>query len=211
MATVQPPAPAPAARAPAAPAPAAPAASPAPAPAAPGTRDRILAVALELFTEQGYEATSLREIAERLGVTKAALYYHFPSKDDIARELLGQLVMTMWGALDDLLASPSDQWPAAFDALVTNAVEHRKLVAMMVRNRAALENLLVENSPVEDHVERIRRTLDERGASLEEVVRVTIAFGGTLDCLWALAELPADELRTAILGVVHRVFDVTPS
>ena len=36
-----------------------------------GTRERIQAVALELFTEQGYEKTSLREIAERLGVTKA--------------------------------------------------------------------------------------------------------------------------------------------
>ncbi|WP_130404275.1 TetR/AcrR family transcriptional regulator [Micromonospora violae] len=48
-----------------------------------GTRERIKAVALELFTEQGYEKTSLREIAERLNVTKAALYYHFKSKDDI--------------------------------------------------------------------------------------------------------------------------------
>ena len=47
------------------------------------TRTRIQRVALELFTEQGYEKTSLREVAERLGVTKAALYYHFKSKDEI--------------------------------------------------------------------------------------------------------------------------------
>src|SRR2546423_15701713 len=49
------------------------------------TRSRIQAIALELFAEQGYEKTSLREIAERLGVTKAALYYHFKSKEDIVR------------------------------------------------------------------------------------------------------------------------------
>jgi AcrR family transcriptional regulator len=49
------------------------------------TRVRIQQVALELFAEQGYERTSLREIAERLGVTKAALYYHFKSKEDIVR------------------------------------------------------------------------------------------------------------------------------
>ena len=49
------------------------------------TRARIQQVALELFAEQGYERTSLREIAERLGVTKAALYYHFKSKEDIVR------------------------------------------------------------------------------------------------------------------------------
>ena len=41
------------------------------------TRARIQRVALELFAEQGYDKTSLREIAERLDVTKAALYYHF--------------------------------------------------------------------------------------------------------------------------------------
>src|SRR5215471_12663877 len=52
-----------------------------------GTRERIQAIALELFAEQGYEKTSLREIAERLGVTKAALYYHFKSKEDIVRSL----------------------------------------------------------------------------------------------------------------------------
>lgn len=47
------------------------------------TRRRIQQVALELFAEQGYEKTSLREIAERLDVTKAALYYHFKTKEDI--------------------------------------------------------------------------------------------------------------------------------
>jgi AcrR family transcriptional regulator len=47
------------------------------------TRRRIQDVALELFAEQGYEKTSLREIAERLDVTKAALYYHFKTKEDI--------------------------------------------------------------------------------------------------------------------------------
>jgi AcrR family transcriptional regulator len=52
------------------------------------TRSRIQAVALELFTEHGYEATSLREISERLGVTKAALYYHFKTKEDIVTSLV---------------------------------------------------------------------------------------------------------------------------
>lgn len=47
------------------------------------TRQRIQDIALELFVEQGYEKTSLREIAERLEVTKAALYYHFKTKEDI--------------------------------------------------------------------------------------------------------------------------------
>ncbi|MCC5949921.1 MAG: TetR/AcrR family transcriptional regulator [Nitriliruptoraceae bacterium] len=55
------------------------------------TRHRILEVAGELFTAQGIAATPLREIAERLDFTKAALYYHFPSKDDLLVALITPL------------------------------------------------------------------------------------------------------------------------
>ena len=58
---------------------------------APTTRERIPLVALQLFAEKGYEATSMREIAEHLGITKPALYYHFDSKEAIVRELLREL------------------------------------------------------------------------------------------------------------------------
>src|SRR4051794_21381607 len=55
------------------------------------TRAAILEVAGELFAEKGYDATSLREISERLAITKAALYSHFRSKDDIMRALLAPM------------------------------------------------------------------------------------------------------------------------
>ncbi|TMC09769.1 MAG: TetR family transcriptional regulator, partial [Chloroflexi bacterium] len=64
------------------------------------TRARIQAVALELFAQQGYDKTSLREIAERLGVTKAALYYHFKSKEDI----VASLVADYFTQIDDMVA-----------------------------------------------------------------------------------------------------------
>lgn len=63
------------------------------------TRARIQDVALELFTENGYEATSLREIAERLGVTKAALYYHFKTKEDIVASLMDDQARALEGLL----------------------------------------------------------------------------------------------------------------
>ena len=47
------------------------------------TRDRILDIAMDLFIEQGFDKTSLREIADQLGFSKAAIYYHFESKDEI--------------------------------------------------------------------------------------------------------------------------------
>ncbi|MFD6249392.1 MULTISPECIES: TetR/AcrR family transcriptional regulator [Streptomyces] len=69
------------------------------------TRQRIQDVALELFAEQGYEKTSLREIAERLDVTKAALYYHFKTKEDIIVGIFQDLTRPM----DELLAWAAEQ------------------------------------------------------------------------------------------------------
>ena len=74
--------------------------------AAARTRDRIRQVALELFAEHGYDGTSLRQIAERLGITKAALYYHFQSKDEIVESLMADL----FAKVDALIAvGPGDR------------------------------------------------------------------------------------------------------
>lgn len=54
------------------------------------TRAAIRRVALELFTAQGYEATSMRQIAEALDIKKASLYYHFAGKEEILRSLVEQ-------------------------------------------------------------------------------------------------------------------------
>jgi len=75
----------------------------------PGTRDRIQQVALELFAEHGYDGTSLRQIAERLGITKAALYYHFQSKDDIVTSLMTD----MFAKVDALTAWARGEPPTA--------------------------------------------------------------------------------------------------
>lgn len=70
-----------------------------------GTRERIQAVAVELFAEHGYDKTSLREIAERLDVTKAALYYHFNTKEAIVVSLFEDLIAGM----DEIIAWAKDQ------------------------------------------------------------------------------------------------------
>lgn len=52
------------------------------------TKQRILAVALELFSEQGFNGTSVRDIAARAGITHVGLLHHFPNKDDLLVRLL---------------------------------------------------------------------------------------------------------------------------
>jgi AcrR family transcriptional regulator len=64
------------------------------------TRDRILSVALRLFADRGYANTSLREIAEELGVTKAALYFHFKTKEEIITGILRDYLSGLDSLLD---------------------------------------------------------------------------------------------------------------
>jgi len=88
------------------------------------TRRRAVEVALELFTEQGYERTSLREIAERLGIKQASLYYHFPSKDALLAGILEDLV----APVDELVA-----WSQAQPRTTETRRELLRRVALAIR------------------------------------------------------------------------------
>lgn len=63
-------------------------------------RDRIVEEAAKLFMERGYEGTSVREISREVGVTEAALYYHFEGKRDLLREVIRTHLPDLTGALD---------------------------------------------------------------------------------------------------------------
>ncbi|HEY9524582.1 MAG TPA: helix-turn-helix domain-containing protein [Thermopolyspora sp.] len=108
------------------------------------TRSRIQEVALDLFTERGYEATSLREIAEVLGVTKAALYYHFRTKEDIVSSLTEDRLAAMQRLID---------WAQTQPRTIETRVElirryseelrrgrHPQVMSFMERNQASLRD-----------------------------------------------------------------------
>ena len=59
------------------------------------TRDKILNTAGELFSQRGYFGVSMQDIAGELGITKAALYYHFDSKDELTEVLLRESVKNL--------------------------------------------------------------------------------------------------------------------
>ena len=56
------------------------------------TKERILAAALELFSQNGYAGTNIRELTASLGLVKSALYKHFTSKEEIWNALLDELI-----------------------------------------------------------------------------------------------------------------------
>ena len=105
------------------------------------TRERILDIALELFTERGYDKTSLRQIAEQLGFSKAAIYYHFASKEDIFMALHMRLHEFGLGALSMIDgAQTPEMWMGLVDHLTDQILAHRSLFVLHERNRAALES-----------------------------------------------------------------------
>src|SRR5262245_47346547 len=164
------------------------------------TRERILDVALELFNEQGYDKTSLREIAERLGVTKAALYYHFERKEDILLELhlrlhdIGRTILDQIDGLDDesqIIAA----WPALLDQFIDEVVANRDLFRFHQRNERALHQLTdnerhrAENDDLE---QRFRHVLGNPAIRLADRVRMTCSVTAVLGGLMAGSELYGD-------------------
>lgn len=73
------------------------------------TRDDIVRVGMRLFIEQGYDRTTLREIADELQVTKAALYYHFRTKEDIVRAAMADHVQRLEEVVIWLEETPPSQ------------------------------------------------------------------------------------------------------
>ncbi|MGP0031555.1 MAG: TetR/AcrR family transcriptional regulator [Acidimicrobiales bacterium] len=150
-------------------------------PEAASTKERILDVALDLFTAQGFDGTSLREIAERLGVTKAALYYHFASKDDILMALHLRLHEFGREALNQMGDEPASlpRWGALLSGLIDQMLAQRKLFLMHERNQAALEKLHHEDHEAdhEDIQEQFRRVLADPRVPLRDRVRMACSFG----------------------------------
>jgi AcrR family transcriptional regulator len=170
------------------------------------TRSRAQEVALELFAEQGYEKTSLREIAERLGVTKAALYYHFKSKEDIVHSFTDDY----FAEFDALLDWAKDQPPGdqarreILDRYVGIVLASKEVFRFLEQNRASVQAM----ESGKDRFARVRVRLDAlvdvlvgAGAPLRDRVRATTAImsvGAT--CMFFLQQVDdRDKLRAIVL------------
>ncbi len=144
------------------------------------TRERVLDVALDVFIEQGYDKASLREIAERMGFTKAALYYHFPSKAD----MLLALHQRMHGLIDEHISLLGDgtvtlaMWESFLDACISTLKDNQKIFQMHRINQSALAGLHSEGHEGEHQEleERARRIFSEPSVSPEDRLRMAAAF-----------------------------------
>jgi AcrR family transcriptional regulator len=181
------------------------------------TRERILEIALELFSEQGYDKTSLREIAERLGVTKAALYYHFERKEDILLELhlklhaLGRDLLDRLDRLDDSQIVAT--WPDLLDAFIDQVLANRELFLLHQRNERAIGQLADDErnrAENEDLEQRFRRVLANPAIPLRDRVRMACSLGAVLSALLGaggvFGDVPADDIAEYVRDAAHDLF-----
>jgi len=97
------------------------------------TRERILDAALRLFAEHSFAGTSLQMIADELGITKAAVYYHFHTRDELLGALAEPALTEMRAVIEAAAAqrTPSARAEHMLTRFVDLALRHRQLTAML--------------------------------------------------------------------------------
>ena len=139
--------------------------------------DRITAAALTVFGTHGFAGTTLADIAQRAGISTATLLRHFPSKDEIFREVVRCTLIGSLSARDDA-AVPAEE-PSAADAV--RALARRYWTTVEQPELAALVRLIIGELPrfpelavfhATEVLERFVRTLEriiERGIARGEL------------------------------------------
>ncbi|MDT4941375.1 MAG: hypothetical protein QOJ34_1464 [Pseudonocardiales bacterium] len=142
------------------------------------TRARILAVALELVAEQGFAATSTRELSERLGFTKAALYYHFRTKDDLLIALVQPGIEEFRDLLDRVSSSNDAGRRELLDGYLSVVINNLEITRVLSREPAVsrIERLSRVTEPM--YQELIERLIGRHQVDASNVARAHVALGG---------------------------------
>jgi AcrR family transcriptional regulator len=171
------------------------------------TRSRILDIALELFSVQGYAGTSIADIAGRLGTTTAALYYHFKSKADILETLFAEPIAA-YSKLGELAAGDlsTEELLSSFLDMTVNS---RELLSLIGAD-PSIRSLLDERLPVKpaQMIEGIIARLGGPAPDRRALIRAHVAYGVVKDGVSACLSLSGSvtpEDRTEILDAAFRV------
>ncbi|GAA4736333.1 TetR/AcrR family transcriptional regulator [Phytohabitans rumicis] len=141
------------------------------------TRQQILAAARELFVERGYAGASIKDITERVGVTKGSLYYHFSSKEEILHALVSPLIEALEAFTAEVTAA------GGLDADLV-----RRLLDLIDEHSGVLKSVFGDPSTAQSLAMRHRLP-----ARIDALVR---AVAGSDDPVAVLRAL-------CVLGVIH--------
>ena len=138
-------------------------------------REVLLREAAASFNRRGYHGTSLTEIANKLGVTKAALYTYVPSKEEL-------LYYCHDAAMDSAIESLHKAQASAGTGLQRLTLTLRHYLEMMLGQEGGYVVLLEENAMKPAHVRAIVKRRDQFEQGLREFVVEGIADGSIVRC-----------------------------
>jgi AcrR family transcriptional regulator len=155
----------------------------------------VLRRAIELFNRQGYDGTSMGDLAKELGLTKSAIYHHVPSKEHLLAAALDEALDGLSAAVDS--ASAAAPGTSAYERLRTVVQES---VEILVAHLPAVTLLLRVhgNSEIELAALKRRRRIDERLAVL---VQAAVDEGALRD------DIPPDLISRLLFGMVNSLVE----
>jgi AcrR family transcriptional regulator len=163
-------------------------------------RQRVVDAALALFAEHGVHGTSLQMIADRVGVSKAAVYYQFRSKEDIAVEVLRPSMEDMARVIRmaEVLPDLERRRAIVISGLIEMVVRYRQLTVIFYGD-PAIEHLVHGEPEFSEVAERLRELLVGTDAPVADRIALSVFFSG-------VCKAPADpDLADIDDGVLHKI------
>lgn len=163
--------------------------------AAPARRRELLRTAAEVFAEQGYNATTVRTIADQAGMLAGSLYYHFDSKESMLEEILHTFLDELWDGYDAVLEAglgPRE----TLQALVTESFKeidrHRAAVAIYQKEsrQLAAQERFAFLAESQSKFEKAWLTTLERGVAdrvFRDDLDVRLTYRFVRDTVWVAA------------------------
>jgi len=172
------------------------------------TRSRALDAAFRLFSQRGYEATSMREIAERAGVTKATLYYHFQNKADLVRSLYESYQVEVEGLVTWAKRDPRPDPDAVLAAWATLVIEHGSRMMRFVQESPHIwREILPERITTWDALAELASVLIPPEADRTMYVRARMAVQviSTMPMVHDEAAMREEDLVRLVLQIATRI------
>ena len=133
------------------------------------TREEILEAAVLIFSQKGFHATSMQDIAEAVNLQKASLYHHVSSKQEILVELLDQALDLLIDQIQYVLEQPlppDEKLRQAVSVYLTTLINNRERAAVLLMEHRSLDpELHTRHIPRRDRFERLWRDLIYQGLS----------------------------------------------
>ncbi|MBI3214830.1 MAG: TetR/AcrR family transcriptional regulator [Mycobacterium sp.] len=138
-------------------------------------RDRVIDAALQLFADHGLRGTSLQMIAAKLGVSKAAVYYQFHSKDDIALAVVRPVFddIARLVTIAEAVSAPEARREVALCGMIELAVRHRRTTAVF-QGDPAIGELVSSHADLDAIIERLRALL--LGPDPDKTTRIVMSM-----------------------------------